>query len=223
MHLPAIFMTAIYYTYSSEYSDSVPLDQLLEKLPSIFHERARRYRKKEDAYNFVLGRLLLHKVINKRKLGLDIASMYYNEEGKPFLDGLFFSISHSQNLVACAISLTQTIGLDVEYPRLIEKRHFRSYFSDTEWSNIVADETLHTFYAYWTQKEAILKAGGVGLDYLLNITIQDRGEAILKKKGGVEEHYYTSHLELGDRKAYTCLCTGEDVNGIGIGKVDIEV
>lgn len=214
-------MVTIYYTYSSEYILKGAFEKLLNQIPAIFHQRARRYQNREDAYNFVLGRLLLKQAIKDKGLNLDSADMYYNEEGKPLLEGLSFSISHSQNLVACAFSTSVDLGLDVEYPRVVKKEYFRHYFSAEEWNEIITDKTLHTFYQYWTKKEAILKAAGVGLPHLLDITIQNEQEATICINSQ-RQNYYTRHLTVvGASEAYICLCSNEILSDIEIKKREI--
>ena len=148
-------MIKIYYAKSSVFEQESSLEDLLKHLPTHFAERALRYQFPQDAYNFVLGRLMLKKAI--KALGLSENSLNkisYNEEGKPLMEGISFSISHSQDLVACAFSATGNIGLDVEYPRNIERVYFRHCFNDQEWGLIEKDKSNHTFYQYWTQKEA---------------------------------------------------------------------
>lgn len=206
-------MITTYYTKSSAFEAQITLEVLLKQLPEHFSARALRYQFPEDAYNFVLGRLMLKKAL--KTLGLPVEclnEMTYNEEGKPLIDGISFSISHSQDLVACAFCATGNIGLDVEFPRDITRTHFRHCFNDQEWALIEKDESRHTFYQYWTQKEAILKANGVGLAHLLAIDIKNPTLAhFYNKETLTQTTWNLKTVNLGDSLAYACLCTDLEV------------
>jgi 4'-phosphopantetheinyl transferase len=206
-------MITTYYTKSSVFEAQIELEALSKYLPEQFWERASRYKFAQDAYNFVLGRLMLKKAL--KTLGLpkeSLKDMTYNEAGKPLVEGISFSISHSQDLVACAFAATGNIGLDVEYPRAIKRTHFRHCFNDQEWGLIQEDESMHTFYQYWTQKEAILKANGLGLAHLLAIDIQDTKVAYFyNEETATQTSWNLKTIAFEDSTAYACLCTDLDV------------
>lgn len=198
-------MTTVYYAKSSDFQEKISLKKLLLQLPPSFEERALRYHFAQDAYNFVLGRLLLKKGVECLNLPIaNLAKMRYNKEEKPLVNGLSFSISHSKDLVACAFAATGKIGLDVEFPRKIKREHFAHYFNEKEWATIQADKSMHTFYKYWTQKEAILKANGMGLAHLLAIRIENDSLAYFGEKG---KQFYLKSFWFDQETAYACLCT----------------
>ena len=157
----------IYQANSKVFARSKKLEELLRELPVALHERALRYKVKRDAYNFVLGRLLLKKGLEDLGLEEELVDVKYNEKGKPSLDSVFFSISHSDDLVICALSKNGPLGVDVEKVKTIVLDDFRAWFRDEEWADIMgADNSLRRFYWYWTRKESIIKSLGVDLDYL---------------------------------------------------------
>ncbi|GAB2631597.1 hypothetical protein GCM10009743_02820 [Kribbella swartbergensis] len=85
--------------------------------------------------------------------------------GRPCVDGLAVSISHSRDLVAVAASAAGPVGVDVEdvYPREIAglaRRWFDP--SELEWMAHQPDQ-LVAFLHLWTAKEAVGKALGLGL------------------------------------------------------------
>ncbi|MFG1815595.1 4'-phosphopantetheinyl transferase superfamily protein [Kribbella sp. NPDC049174] len=85
--------------------------------------------------------------------------------GRPYVDGLAVSISHSRTLVAVAASAAGPVGVDVEdvYQREVAglaRRWFDP--SELEWMAGEADE-LTAFLQLWTAKEAVGKALGLGL------------------------------------------------------------
>lgn len=217
-------MITIYYANSSAFEAEYQLEDLLIHLPKAFSKRAFRYQFSQDAYNFVLGRLMLKKALNALNLPEKcLNEIIYNKEKKPLLKEISFSISHSKDLVACAFSQTGNVGLDVEFPRAIQRDHFRHCFNDQEWALIQQDESMHTFYQFWTQKEAILKANGVGLAHLLAIDIKAAGQAYFYNKAtSTQTAWNLKNLTLGDSEAYVCLCTDldEEVSWTKLGVMD---
>ncbi|TCO13132.1 4'-phosphopantetheinyl transferase superfamily protein [Kribbella steppae] len=93
------------------------------------------------------------------------AVLRHEPSGRPYVDGLAVSLSHSRSLVAVAASATGPVGVDVEdvYPRDVSglaRRWFDP--SELEWMAGEADE-LTAFLQLWTAKEAVGKALGLGL------------------------------------------------------------
>lgn len=76
------------------------------------------------------------------------------EHGKPYIDGLHFSLSHSGDVVACAVS-DRPVGLDLQQRRRVSARlNDRIAHPDD-----MACEPL----SLWCDKEAVLKLLGSGL------------------------------------------------------------
>jgi phosphopantetheinyl transferase len=87
-----------------------------------------------------------------------------NAQGKPYVTGLEFNISHSQNCLVLALSQKLVLGVDVEISE--GKRFFgeiaQQYFSEKECATIFAlSSTLkqqNIFKRLWALKEAYVKA-----------------------------------------------------------------
>lgn len=75
----------------------------------------------------------------------------YTKSGKPLVNGAYFSISHSGDLVGCAVS-EYPIGLDVEQIRSAPPRLCRAL--DAE------GKSDRDFFQLWTKREALLKCRG---------------------------------------------------------------
>ena len=96
------------------------------------------------------------------------------EHGKPEINkklnrkNLRFNISHTNGMVACALTTKYDIGVDLEWPsrnsqmyKIAEKK-----FSDIEFNYFKASsptEQSKIFFSLWTLKESYLKAVGKGL------------------------------------------------------------
>jgi 4'-phosphopantetheinyl transferase len=88
----------------------------------------------------------------------------YNEHGKPFLPGgPCFSISHCKEGIAVAVD-EQPIGIDIEAIRPTDSDLIARVMNMEEQALIRSAEVpARMFTRFWTQKEAIVKAQGVGI------------------------------------------------------------
>lgn len=102
----------------------------------------------------------------------------YNEHGKPYIEGgPFFSISHCKEGIAVAID-DQPIGIDIEAIRNVDQDLILRTMNEEEQKQIHSNQD---FTRLWTQKEAIVKAQGVGIvsfEQLQGIRSQDSGVRI---------------------------------------------
>jgi 4'-phosphopantetheinyl transferase len=96
--------------------------------------------------------------------------------GKPILSGesaiidpgLYFNLSHSEDLLVLAVSQGFELGIDVERIKAeIDHTAISGHFfapEEMDWLRSLAPENqVEAFYRIWTCKEAVLKADGSGL------------------------------------------------------------
>lgn len=85
-----------------------------------------------------------------------------NEFGKPYAENLpvHFSISHSGDIVVCAVSDKET-GIDIEKIRPINNKVAEKFATEKELEYISSSE--NGFFEIWTLKEAYFKCIGTGL------------------------------------------------------------
>ncbi len=116
-----------------------------------------------------LTRRLLAKRLNCRPDDLTIA---HGAHGKPFLpDHKFhFNLSHSHDQFALALSDAGEVGVDLERfnpPRPLHvARLARRCFANDElafWQNQPTARQWQVFFQFWTLKEALVKASGLGI------------------------------------------------------------
>ncbi len=127
----------------------------------------------KDRREFVVTRALLRQILAHYtgRAATDL-SFDSNTSGKPVLRGtpsLHFSVSHSRDLALLAIAHSQ-VGIDVEYiqTRILRQAVIEQYLARPERSHLQAlpaKARAVALYRCWTQKEAVLKALGVGLLY----------------------------------------------------------
>jgi 4'-phosphopantetheinyl transferase len=167
------------YSFSSEdvivYSIYLPdfislKSELAKFLNSDEINRAERFYKELDKDRFIICRSVL-KFILAAYIKLDVAAIHfdYHFNKKPYLSShpwLYFNISHSEDFAVIAISRNK-VGIDIEY--IAKDFDFTNLLPDIFDSNEVlaienAISKKHTFYKFWTRKEALVKALGKGID-----------------------------------------------------------
>lgn len=138
-------------------------------------ERARmgRLRRPEARERFAITRGLLratlafHLQISPADVRFD-----YLPQGKPVLahpeTDVRFNISHSREMILCAVTRTRRVGIDGEFFRHIrEMEKFAVRFfseNEREWlASVSPAEKSRVFFEIWTRKEAYLKACGDGV------------------------------------------------------------
>ena len=75
----------------------------------------------------------------------------YTDTGKPLVEGAYFNVSHSGDMVGCAVS-HRPVGLDIERVRPVSQRLRHALPQSTD-----SDEA---FFRLWTKREALLKCCG---------------------------------------------------------------
>ncbi|MBD0352628.1 MAG: 4'-phosphopantetheinyl transferase superfamily protein [Flavisolibacter sp.] len=149
----------------------------MDQLSPDMQNQILRYRKWEDRQRSLLGKALL--ITGLQSLGLhsySLRDLKRTEFHKPYFDNTIdFNIAHSGEYVMCGISESNRIGIDVEEIKDIPILDFVNEFSKEELEDMQkAENPLHSFYTYWTKKEAFLKAIGSGLNTPLNkVAIKD--------------------------------------------------
>jgi len=115
---------------------------------------------------YLAGRALLRHAL-ARYMGRDAASLTIRvtPDGKPeCVDGPAVSVSHSGDLVVCAVAERGAVGIDVETgPRRAPVAAIADrYFTPAE-AHWLSSDPERRFRMLWVLKEAYLKALGVGL------------------------------------------------------------
>jgi 4'-phosphopantetheinyl transferase len=126
-----------------------------------------------DSREFAVTRALLRQIL-AHYAGRAAAGLCFDSTsgGKPLLrgaEGLHFSVSHSRDVGVLAIA-RRPVGVDVEYVQshVVGQTVIEQFLSGPEQLRLQAmpaGARAVALYRYWTKKEAVLKALGVGLIY----------------------------------------------------------
>ena len=155
----------------------------------VFHERrltrdelarAQRYVALHARDQFVAARALLRTQLS-RYTNTPISNWMFeaNRFGRPYIAEpvdhrhIRFNLSHTNGLVACAISFEREIGVDIEnVTRELDVFSLaKSSFAPQETEALARldpDLGRSRFFSYWTLKESYIKARGMGLSLPLD-------------------------------------------------------
>lgn len=188
----------LHYSIPAE-SDLPDLSAYLAQLPASLQQKTRSYRFWRDKALHLFGKLMLATALETLGQHGDIAHLCYTPYGRPFLEGdLDFNLSHSGDLVVCAIGRGLRLGIDVEQIQPIQLEDFGPTMTSLQWTEIrSAPDPIHKFFSYWTLKESLTKADGRGLSYPM--------EALHIQEGRVNtgtDNWYTYPLAIDP--GYAC-------------------
>ena len=138
-------------------------------------ERMARLVFDRDRRSFLLTRALVRTMLS-RYAAVPPAGWTFiaNVHGRPeILDrprgvpDLRFNLSHTDGLIACAVTIGREVGVDVEHiQRRLTHDVAGRFFAPREVRDLKAlpeSEQPRAFFDYWTLKEAYIKARGFGL------------------------------------------------------------
>lgn len=137
--------------------------------------RLQRFRPVMKKVEFIASRLLLRHLLRTytewnikeiEAIADDMGRPFWFLEGKPI--ALFFSLSHTKNMICCSVSRHKEIGCDIELlqPRKYQQELATRVFSEKEqqfYHKLPQQAQSEFFYRSWTLKEAFVKALGQGL------------------------------------------------------------
>jgi len=212
-------MISIFFSHFYSPLEDRRFSSLLELMPEGIRHKALKYRKWEDVHAYLLGKCLLMHAVALQNNKVSIAYLRYSKFGRPYfamLEDFDFNISHSGNLVVCAVTNRGRIGIDVEKRKHINISDFKEQFLATEWQHIKDEGFPHyTFYDYWTKKEAVIKADGRGMALSLNfIDVTGSSQVIL-------DGHSWSFQKIDAFKDYACNLVYNDMqDGLSLHYVD---
>ena len=193
-------VTVLYTTHGNRISRELA-GRWLGELSHARLTKLQRLRQSEDLNNSLLGMQLLKTGMNHLKFpGFHLSGVQYRANRKPHLsEEVDFSISHSGDMVVCALTKNGRVGIDTEKLRPVSIRSFSRFLSASEY--LAPGDSSDAFIDLWTCKEAVLKGcGDCRLDQLKNVTISGNAARIGARR------FYLHRLEL--LHGYkTCLAT----------------
>ncbi len=160
----------------------------LSELPPEKQAQIRKLQDSREQLSSLIGLQLLK--TGMRLLGqlhFQLNNLQFSERGKPHAESpVYFNISHAGSVIACALSKSGPIGLDLEPKRPKTWPTLKPYFNQEELHLINKEPDNLT--RLWTRKEAVVKAyGDKGLEDIAAV-----------KLNGTEATLYESKWQLYD-------------------------
>ena len=189
-------MLKLYVADIMNLPDPLTVPELLQKLPMNRQQRIHNMKQEKSRKQSMGVGLLLEKVL--ALYHMENSQLSVGEHGKPMIDGLEFSLSHSGELVICAVS-DKPVGCDVEKIRKAPECVAERFFSDREQaylSQFSGEEYDKAFFRLWTMKESYVKMTGEGMGVPMEqyeVVVDDCARVI--RDGGVQE-CYVSEVEI---------------------------
>lgn len=177
-------------------------------LPEGETARLNKLRVADDQIRSALGLYLL------KHLGHNIAALERSAFNEPCIpeNKAFFNISHSGSYVVVASCDSHKVGVDIEEKKDLELADFHLVMRPEEIQNC---QNKDDFYLLWTQKEAVIKALGLGFQQDVQEIVIENEQAHLQ-----HEQWWLHNIQI-DPKYQCTLASVDPIKAIGIKEVNI--
>lgn len=195
--------------------------QIFERLPDVIQERIYKYKIPGERNLKIVGKGLLIKALKDWGIVPDqtLVNLRYTATQQPYIEGLNinFSISHSDDLIICAIARGARIGVDVEKIKPVKLSLMRAYIDDNTWRKIIdAPDPDSMFFNQWTIREAAVKASGWGLEQI-ELSEINIGDTCIHLRN---ETFYYEMLPISHAHA-CCLACNNEVEDVDIVRLSL--
>lgn len=154
-------------------------------------EQVKRYKNENSKKSTLAGewqvRCMLADFLGKKPEEFEILP---DKNGKLYCANsgdIFFNISHSEDMVACAVC-DEEVGIDIEVFRPVSQKLVEKVCTDKELA--YAKNSIPRFFEVWTAKEAYVKCLGTGIESLAKFCSLDTDFPKIKK----ETDKYVLHI-----------------------------
>lgn len=180
----------IWYLRPNDFQPDASIERYHHLLTEQESQQHQLFHFEKDRHQYLLTRYLVRSVLSAYFPAILPSQWRFsaNNYGRPHIAApaipkLFnFNLSHTQNVIVCAVATNGIVGVDVEMLR--DERQLMSlserFYAPGEIyiiNALPASERASAFYRLWTLKEAFIKAEGKGLSIELNkfhFTFNDR-------------------------------------------------
>lgn len=161
-------MVQLYILNVENLKDPLGHLEVLEGLSKERQEKILRYKQEHSRKQGLGAALLLKHVLNAHGLSMD--NITYGKNGKPQIEGLHFNLSHSGDVVICAVS-DKEVGCDIEKISDVKEGIADRFFTEKEvgyLNSFSIIEKQQEFFRLWTIKESYMKLTGEGMSLPLS-------------------------------------------------------
>ena len=199
-------MMEYYLLDASALSDPKENEAALSGIPDWRRAHILRYLRACDR-KLSLGAWRLMESSLKRH-GFSAENVVIGKNGKLECDGVYFNLSHSDDMVLCAVSDTP-VGCDIEKVTDAPMEVAERYFSEKECRYIAAAKNTadadRRFFRLWTMKESYMKMTGEGMSLSPERIEIDLDTLTVLRDGAVQE-CTMKNMSHGDYEISICIC-----------------
>ena len=190
-------------------------------------KKQQRYRFAKDRHKGLVTRAFVRCVLSQYA-DLQPAEWFFEigRHGKPEIINspipLRFNLSHTEDMIICAVILHKDIGCDIESrSRIADLKSIASrYFSASEVKTLLALPTIQQqarFFEYWTLKESYVKATGQGLRIPLDAFSFNIGRSdVIKFNDQIELNFEQEGLAGSGENWFSCLFYPDDTHCVAV-------
>jgi phosphopantetheine--protein transferase-like protein len=148
------------YIYKGVLKSPKNIENILDPAELGRYEKMTNEKRRSE---FLTSRFLLKSIL-RQFYDLDSVQIKQSKNGKPFVKGIKFNLSHSENVFVFAMTKKTEIGVDIEFSSRVKyfKEIASQYFSQNEYEYIFRtkkeSDQIKRFSALWSLKEAYIKA-----------------------------------------------------------------
>jgi len=180
--------------YLNDHIWDFPLDEALRQLSEQRREQALRFRHELGRRTCAAAYLLLCQGLRQEYGITELPLFGYGEHGKPYIVGhpeIHFNMSHCREAAICVLS-HQPVGVDVESVRSFSDSLI-SYAMNDEEAAIISQAARPdlAFIKIWTQKEAVLKFTGEGINDQMKHVLENCAHRLTTVVSADERYVYT--------------------------------
>lgn len=169
-----------------------------------------RYRRAEDRRRSLGVWRLMENMLTAH--GFRARDVAVDTNGKPYCDGIFFSLSHAGDLALCAVSGVP-VGCDIEQVKDAPFELAPRIFCPSERAYLQAaqdpGEAQRRFFTLWTLKESYMKMTGEGLS-LSPERLEIRMPALILLRDGTAQPCGLFHTTCGEYEISLCSAGAEE-------------
>lgn len=192
-------MVHIYAVDTTNLPDPLETPELMDGLPEIRKQKILKCKQPEARKQSLGAGLLLRYLLKEQRLR--DSEITFGSNGKPEMEGICFNLSHSQNMVICAVG-EKSVGCDIEQifkaPEKVASRFFSK--SEIRYLNGVSVENRNQeFYRLWTMKESYIKMTGEGMRLPLDRFEVNFEESIPIYREGEKQNCFVKEYQLSQR------------------------
>lgn len=197
-------MTLVYGLCVNPLPDPLSVPRIMEGLPEERRKKILRFRQEKGRRQSLGAGLLLKYVMDEYGISMD--TVHYGKNGKPEAEGICFNLSHSHEMVICAVS-RKPVGCDIQWMGKAEMKVAEHFFCPEELAYLrqfEGEKLDEAFCRLWTMKESYIKMTGEGMSLSFRKFTVIPGETIQVMREGVREECFLKEYGMPGYRVTVC-------------------